>query len=230
MKKAIILCSGGLDSVVTAHHVRKQLGFEKITLLFFNYGQRGLTQERNMSLQCAKDIGAEFYEMHLPELSKISTSTITQEKDFSETEDLSDTREESAQWYVPCRNLIFLSFAIGLAEHFFLQEKCDCDIFVGFKNDGDETFPDASKEFVQNMNQTARCAQGKICICAPLIEKDKEDIVLLGSELQVDFRNTFSCYVGEKNHCGKCLACTLRQQGFYWAHVEDPTRYDYPSA
>ena len=62
-------------------------------------------------------------------------------------------------------------------------------------------------------------------IIAPLIKKDKEEVVLLGKKLGVKFKETFSCYVGKGKHCGVCLACRLRQEGFYWANVRDPTKY-----
>ena len=76
------------------------------------------------------------------------------------------------------------------------------------------------------MNKISR----KICektlrISAPFIKKDKEDIIQVGSELGVNFNLTRSCYADKKDHCGVCLACALRKQGFYWAGVPDPTRY-----
>jgi len=58
-----------------------------------------------------------------------------------------------------------------------------------------------------------------------LIEKDKEDIIILGKELGIDFKDTFSCYVGKEKHCGKCLACMLRKEGFYWSNIKDETEY-----
>lgn len=226
MKKAIVLCSGGLDSVVTAHYVKKKLDFSELTLLFFDYGQRSLAKEREMVAGCAKELDAEFLEIRLDPLRELSHSLITVEKEFNETKNLSDTKEESANWYVPCRNLVFLSFAISLAESRFLEDGFSREIFTGFKNDGKETFPDASPVFVADMNRVAQCAKGDVTISVPLIEKDKEDIVLLGKEFGVDFTRTFSCYVGKEKHCGKCLACKLRQQGFHWANVDDPSDYE----
>ena len=65
----------------------------------------------------------------------------------------------------------------------------------------------------------------KTRIIAPLIKKDKDEIVLLGNKLGVNFKDTYSCYNGSKEHCGYCLACKLRKAGFYWANIKDPTKY-----
>jgi len=141
---------------------------------------------------------------------------------------LKDTKKESDKWYVPCRNIIFLSYALSLAESLYDQKKEVYDIFVGFKDEGKEGFPDASQSFLDKFNDVSRIACKKdFRIIAPLINKDKEDIVLLGKEMKVKLENTFSCYSGEGNekHCGYCLACKLRQEGFYWANVEDKTKY-----
>lgn len=228
MKKAIVLCSGGLDSVVTAHYVKKRLKYKKIIILFFDYGQKALEQERKMSKICAVDLQGGFKEVKLKELGDLSNSLINKTRELKKLSrrDLKDTRKESEKWYVPCRNLIFLSYALALTETEFSKSGEIYDIFVGFKNDGKESFPDATSTFVKKINSLSR----EICkrsfkIFVPLIKKDKEEIILLGKELNVDFTKTFSCYVGKEKHCGVCLACKLRQEGFYWANAKDPTNY-----
>ncbi|MBU0907474.1 MAG: 7-cyano-7-deazaguanine synthase [Nanoarchaeota archaeon] len=228
MKSALVLCSGGLDSVSAAFFVKKKLNYEKITVLFFNYGQRNYAMERKCSEQCAKELDAEFFELDLKQLGAISTSLLNSGEDYKhlKKEDLKNTREESDKWYVPSRNLIFLSYAISFAESLMIKSSEIYDIFVGFKNEGTEPFLDATATFVEAMNRVSEVSsKGKFKIIAPLIEKDKEDIVNLARGLGVDFAKTFSCYVGMEKHCGTCLACRLRQQGFYWAGVEDPTEY-----
>ncbi|MFH1425632.1 MAG: 7-cyano-7-deazaguanine synthase [archaeon] len=227
MKDAIILCSGGLDSVVAAHFVEKRLEYGKIRVLFFDYGQKALEQERVCSRRCSSNLSSEFVEVKLDELGKLSTSLINRDGFVEEVKDLKDTSGENEKWYVPCRNLIFLSYALGLAEARFVEKGIVSDIFVGFKNEGKEPFPDATQEFVEKMNSVGKevCAS-RFEILAPLIDKDKEDIILLGKELGVDFRKTFSCYVGKEKHCGKCLACKLRKAGFEWSGVEDVSEYD----
>lgn len=226
MKKAIVLCSGGLDSVVTANYVKSK-GFNGIIILFFNYGQRSLARERTCSRACAKKLGAEFIEIKLGWLGKISTSAINKEnsiKEFS-VKNLKNTKKESEKYYVPCRNTVFLVHALALAESLAIREKNKYEIFVGFKNEGKESYPDTTPEFVYQMNKLSKIASKGIKIRAPLIKKDKEDIICLGKSLGVDFKKTFSCYLSNKDHCGKCLACALRKYGFYWANIEDPTKY-----
>ena len=228
MKKAIVLCSGGLDSVVTSFYVKKKLDYDSLTLLFFNYGQRSLKAERRCSKMCSRSLKAEFMEIKIRELKRFSSSLINESKKHNKLsrKDLKNTRKESGNWYVPCRNLIFLSYASAVAEYFFVKSKIKMDIFIGFKNDGKETFPDTTLEFVKKFNSlNAIISVGKFRLHAPLIKKDKEDIVLLGKKLDVNMKKTFSCYTSEKKHCGTCLACRLRQEGFYWAGLTDPTGY-----
>ncbi len=228
MKKAIVLCSGGMDSVITAHYVRKRLKYDKITLLFFNYGQKSLNSERKSVLKSARELKADFKKIKLPELKKLSTSLININGEIKKLnkEDLKNTKKESEKWYVPCRNLIFLSYALALGEKDFVNGRKRNDIFVGFKNEGKESFSDTTGKFVELVNKIShRGSEGKCRIYAPLIKKDKEDIVKLGMKLGVKLQDTFSCYIGNKKHCGKCLACMLRKEGFYWANELDETEY-----
>lgn len=228
-KKAIILCSGGLDSVVTAHYVKKKLNYNSIQVLFFNYGQKALDEERKASKLCARNIKAKFIEISLPELENLSTSLINLPGKTNKIgkEDLKDTKEESKKWYVPCRNLLFLSYASALADSIFIKSNMNSDIFIGLKCEGENSYPDTTKEFLTKMNSLlSTSCSFRIEIKAPLIDKDKEDIISLGNDLQVSLEKTFSCYVPKKKqHCGTCLACALRKQGFYWANIKDKTSY-----
>ncbi len=228
MNNGIILCSGGLDSVTTAFYVKKKLGFDKIIILFLNYGQRNLNAERKCSRKCAKNLSAEFKEIDLSELGKISTSMLnSSEKATKIKDDLKDTKKESGKWYVPFRNTIFLAYALAYAESFYVKRGEIYELFVGFKSEGKEAYPDTTPEFVEVMNKMQEVAGGgKFKINAPLIKMDKEDIVNLGNKLGINFKETFSCYVSpDEKHCGTCLSCRLRQAGFYWADVEDVTEY-----
>jgi 7-cyano-7-deazaguanine synthase len=220
MKNGIVLCSGGLDSVTTGHYVKSK-GYGNLLLLFFDYGQRNVIAERKFSKQCARDLRADFKEIKIRELKEISPSFLTSNKKANKLsrEDLRDTKEEAKNWYVPFRNGIFLSYAVALAESFFIKDKKKFDVFVGFKNEGEESYPDTTISFVRGFN-----ALQSIRVIAPLINKDKEDIVKLGDELGVDFKKTHSCYTSNK-HCGSCLSCMLRKEGFHWSGVKDPSVY-----
>jgi 7-cyano-7-deazaguanine synthase len=232
MKNAIILCSGGLDSVVTAYYIKKRLGYDKIKFLFFDYGQRALKQEKKASRFFCDKLKSEFIEVKLNWLGEISESLINSEKRIKKVsrEDLKDSKKEGDKYYVPFRNGIFLSHAIAFADSLFFKNKKKevWDIFVGFKCEGRESFPDTTREFVEAVNKLMKVSKIHGKVVAPLIEKDKEDIVLLGKELGVELNKTYSCYVGVKGsgrHCGVCLACKLRQEGFYWANVRDGSEY-----
>jgi 7-cyano-7-deazaguanine synthase len=228
MKNAIVLCSGGLDSVVTANYAKKRLNYNKIIILFFNYGQKTLIQERKCSKVCAKIINAEFKEIKIDWINSISGSFINKKGKIRRItkEDLKDTEEESKKFYVPHRNTLFITFALALAESIFVKSKKEYDILLGFKCEGKESYPDTTINFIKKFNNLSKTASsGNFKIIAPLIKMDKEDIILLGKKLNVDFKKTFSCYIGKNKHCGYCLACKLRQAGFYWANEKDPTLY-----
>ncbi len=227
-KNAIILCSGGLDSSVTSYYVKNKLKHDKLIILFFNYNQRTLDREKEASKRIAKKLNAKFIEINLKWLGDISNSLINTNKKAKKLtrKQLKDTKKESEKFYVPCRNTIFLINAIALAEALFIKEKKIYDIFVGFKNEGKESYPDTTIKFVKQMNKLSKIStnfKGKII--APLIKKDKEDIILLGKKLNLDLSKTYSCYVSNNIHCGSCLACQLRKAGFYWANLKDKTRY-----
>jgi 7-cyano-7-deazaguanine synthase len=228
-KNAIILCSGGLDSVTCAYYVKNNLKYENITLLFFNYNQKSLNQERESVKYCSNSIKSEFKEINLPELHNLSTSLINVSVKINAVnkENLKDTKEESKKWYVPCRNLLFLSYASALAESNFIKSNQESDIFIGFKCEGQDSYPDTTKEFLLKYNNLIAISSiSKINVLAPLIEHDKEDIISLAEKMKVPLEKTFSCYSPKNNiHCGKCLSCALRKQGFYWANIKDKTSY-----
>ena len=229
MKNAMILCSGGLDSVVTAHFVKKKLKYENIEIIFFNYGQRSIKKERIASKKCSRDIGAKFREIrldYLKEMLRCSLMGNIKNESKSDLENgLSDTKKESDKWYVPCRNMIFAVNCFSISEARSANGE-KWDLFVGFKNEGKEPFPDTTAKFVNRINSlNAIASKSKSRLFAPMIRKDKEDIIKIGRKLDVDLALTYSCYESKKEHCGKCLACRLRKSGFYWAGINDPTKY-----
>jgi 7-cyano-7-deazaguanine synthase len=231
MKNAIVLCSGGIDSSAAAYYVKKRLRYRKLIILFFDYGQRTLKQERKAARKIAKRLRAEFREIRVEELAKISASLINKSKVKKQElkvtrKELRDSKKQSEKYYVPCRNIVFLTYALALSESLQIRDKQAWDIFTGFKSEGKEAYPDTTKEFVDEINELKKVAttiKGKIK--APLIKLDKDEIILLGERLGVDFRNTYSCYISKEQHCGYCLACRLRQEAFYWANTKDPTKY-----
>ncbi len=227
MKRAIIVCSGGLDSVTLAHYVKKKLNYVDLYVLFFDYGQNSLILEEKYARLCAKDIGAKFMKVKIQDLKALMPSSLTRKKSAEKIsrKDLSDTRKESLRWYLPFRNGLFLSYALAFGENMFIQKKVKPTIFIGFKAEGSEHYPDTTPSFVKAVNNLSSIATQGIKVIAPFIDKDKDDIISLGFKLGVDFSKTISCYIGEKKSCGTCLACMLRKEGFYWANKIDPSIY-----
>ncbi|MBI2508141.1 7-cyano-7-deazaguanine synthase [Candidatus Woesearchaeota archaeon] len=230
MKNAIILCSGGLDSVVTSYKVRGEYG--KMKFLFFDYNQRSLREEEFCSRKIADKLNAEFIKIDLKWLGRISGSSINKRGKYKETseKDLEDSSKEITNWWIPARNSVFLVNALAFAEAEFLKNKERYDILIGLKNEGREHMKDTSPEFVKKINELAEegTHDGGYKIIAPLIELDKTEVIRLGEKLKVPFELTYSCYVESKNkleHCGKCLNCVLRKKSFYWSDVKDPTSY-----
>jgi 7-cyano-7-deazaguanine synthase len=220
-KKALILLSGGLDSITVLALAQKQ-GFLCYTLSF-NYGQR-----HNAELIAAQKIAthygvAEHKIIHLG-LDAIGGSALT-DKHIAVPQTLQTGIPVT---YVPARNTIFLSFALGWAE--VLQ--CD-DIFIGVNAVDYSGYPDCRPEFIQAFQTLANLAtkagvEGEVIkIHTPLIALSKAQIIQQGLALGIDYSQTVSCYSAdtEGRACGTCDACRLRKIGFQEAGVTDPTRY-----
>jgi 7-cyano-7-deazaguanine synthase len=222
MKRAVILLSGGLDSV-TALAMAKQQGFECYTLSF-DYGQRHdveLVAAENLS----KQVGAVEHKVIDIDLRTIGGSALTDnELDVPEGQH----KEGIPITYVPARNTVFLSIALGWAEVLSAEA-----IFVGVNAVDYSGYPDCRPEFVAAFEQLANLAtksgvEGqKITIHAPLIKLTKAEIIMQGTSLGIDYSQTISCYQADNDGraCGVCDSCQFRKQGFAQAGLADPTRY-----
>jgi len=224
MKQAIILVSGGLDSYVLAHSLRKENG-TKILLLFFDYAQKSLVQELACVKSLAKEIDSKLKIIKLPFLGKLSTSLLNKKNQTGE--------EEIIKWYVPFRNTMFISAALALAESIFLKTSLNYDIYLGIKYEGNLRFKDTTPDFIIQMNQLSKTVaeKGKYSIKAPFLDKDKEEVLELAKNLRLNLENTFSCYTPPKSpsliHCGKCAGCLSRKKAFRFSksQIEDPSIY-----
>lgn len=219
--KAVVLVSGGLDST-TVLAIAKSQGYECYTLSF-DYGQRHRA-ELIAAERTAKELGAVEHKVVNLDLRTIGGSALT--------DDQIDVPEEETGGipvtYVPARNTVFLSIALGWAEVLGAQ-----DIFIGVNAVDYSGYPDCRPAFIEAFEHLANLAtkagvEGqKMNIQTPLIDLSKAEIVQLGEKLGVNYGLTVSCYqaTDEGLACGKCDSCRLRRQGFTAANMVDPTRY-----
>jgi len=220
-KKAIILLSGGLDSITVLAQAKQQ-GYQCYALSF-DYGQR-----HNAELDAARKIALDYHtEEHKVinlGLGSIGGSALTDDH----IEVPNTPQEGIPVTYVPARNTVFLSFALGWAE-----VVGSCDIFIGVNAVDYSGYPDCRPAFIEAFQTLANLATkvgvegSEIKIHAPLIHLSKADIIKQGTALGVDYKHTVSCYSADKKGraCGICDACRLRKVGFADAQVEDSTRY-----
>lgn len=220
-KKAIVLLSGGLDSA-TCLALARENGFTPVALSF-DYGQR-----HHAELAAARRLASAFdvqdHRILRLDLGAIGGSALTDTSIAVPTEASSGIPVT----YVPARNTVFLSFALGLAEVMAAD-----DIFIGVNAVDYSGYPDCRPEFIHAFERMANLAtkagvEGRrLHIHTPLIALSKADIIRTGLRLGVDYSLTVSCYQADADGraCGRCDSCRLRRQGFADAGVDDPTRY-----
>lgn len=219
--KAVVLLSGGLDSY-TAAAVARRDGFE-VNALSFNYGQRHV-RELDASRAVAAALGvARHLELDL-DLTRIGGSSLTSSQ-IDVPKDQPIDPKVIPSTYVPARNTIFLSIAMGWAE--VLEAS---DIFIGVNALDYSGYPDCRPEFIRAFEQMGRLAtkagvEGRpLTIHTPLLELSKADIIRLGLSLGLDYGLTHSCYdpTPDGGPCGHCDSCRLRAAGFDEARAADP--------
>lgn len=222
MPKAVVLLSGGLDSATTLALAMEQ-GFTCYALSL-DYGQR-----HNAELAAAKRIaqaaGVADHKIIRLNLDEIGGSALTDPAIAVPQQ----PGEGIPVTYVPARNTVFLSLALGWAEVIGADA-----IFIGVNQVDYSGYPDCREAFIDAFQQLANVAtraaveEGRhITVQTPLIHMDKAAIIREGSRLGVDYSLTVSCYTAdaEGRACGNCEACRLRRAGFQAAGIADPTVY-----
>ncbi|MBX3368253.1 MAG: 7-cyano-7-deazaguanine synthase QueC [Phycisphaeraceae bacterium] len=236
-RRAVVLLSGGLDSAVTLAVAQAQgLTCHAIS---FDYGQR-----HKVELDAARKIAAQLHAADhriIPlDLRLIGGSALTADIDVPKVRTAPSGTAVGGQsgdsssipiTYVPARNLVFLSIALGLAEVVGAR-----DIFIGANAVDYSGYPDCRPAFIDSFERTANLAtkdgvEGRpFRVRAPLIDLTKADIIRRGTELGVDLSLTTSCYDPDPRgfSCGSCDSCRIRIKGFADANIPDPTRYATP--
>ncbi len=223
--KAVVLLSGGMDSA-TAAAVALDRGFE-VHALSFRYGQRH-AKELEAARRVADHLGLRRHVVLDIDLRAFGGSALTADLDVPKDTPLERIGSGIPVTYVPARNTIFLSFALGWAETLEAA-----DIFIGANALDYSGYPDCRPEYIAAFERMANLAtragvEGRrLRVHTPLISLSKAEIVKLGTGLGVDYALTWSCYdpAPDGTACGRCEACILRRKGFSQAGIEDPATY-----
>lgn len=227
--KAVVLLSGGLDST-TAAAIAKAEGFE-LYAISFSYGQR-----HRREIDCARRVGERLgvarhvvteFDLRLWGGSALTDDIdvpLDMEPPSSQGRQETEKETDIPVTYVPARNTIFLSFALGFAEVVGADT-----IVIGVNQLDYSGYPDCRGEYIEafermaNLATKAGTADGRhMRIYAPLLDMSKAEIIRRGLELGVDYSLTWSCYQGLDAPCGRCDSCVLRAEGFRAAGAEDP--------
>ncbi len=222
--RALVLCSGGVDSTTLLAMAVDRYGSENVVALSISYGQR-----HEKELKAARDVARYYHvEQRFLDLAAIfadsSCSLLAHsEKDIpreSYAEQLEQADTKLVSTYVPFRNGLFLSSAASMA----LSLECSVLYYGAHQDDwAGNAYPDCSREFVAAMNNAIREGTGgELHMEAPFVEWSKADIVKKGLELNVPYELTWSCYEGGDKPCGVCATCINRKRAFELNGSIDP--------
>lgn len=221
MSKTIVLVSGGMDSLVCAGLAMKEK--QEVYFLHMNYGQKTSSRER-----LSFDKIADYYHVPIERrkvidmafLKQIGGSSLTD--DTMNIGDYSGDSDQIPSSYVPFRNSIILSLAVSWAEVVGAKS-----LYIGANYEDSPGYPDCRPSYYQVFNKLIEegTKEGDIRILTPVISLKKKDIVIRGSELQVPFELSWSCYKNTEKACGICDSCALRLRGFREARIADPIEY-----
>ena len=227
-RPAIVLSSGGLDST-TCLAIARDAGYAPLYSLSFDYGQRH-RHELAAAAKVAKHFRVAEHRVILIDLRQFGGSALTADIAVPKDRDESQMSGDIPITYVPARNTIFLSYALGWAEVLDVR-----DVFIGVNAIDYSGYPDCRPEFIAAFEAMANLAtrmtteskSQRFKIHAPLIHLSKAQIIRRGVELGVDYSMTHSCYDPDAagRACGRCDSCLLRKRGFAEAGVQDPTTY-----
>jgi 7-cyano-7-deazaguanine synthase len=222
-RRALIVCSAGLDSTVAARLMQIK-GYE-ITLLHFKYRHRAEKREEEQVKRIAKYLGCDLILVDtalFKDVIKHSRLTDTYEEIVKERD--GEVGAELAYEWVPARNLIFLSIATGIAEAYGYET-----IAIGVNLEEGGAYPDNEMIFIEKLNEVLPYAtnlQKRVRILMPVGNLMKHEIVKLGIEINAPLHLTWSCYEGGEKHCGRCGPCYMRKKAFEMNGLKDVVEYE----
>lgn len=225
LSKAVVVCSGGLDSTVAAYLAEYTFG--DVALISFDYGQRH-KKELEYAKRIATHLGASHEVVDLAAISRLIDNSALTNKDIAVPHGhYEDSNMKTT--VVPNRNMIMISIAAAYAVNIGAEH-----VVVGVHGGDHFIYPDCRPEFIKSVNETVYLANkgysqfaldGNRTVFAPFINMSKAGIVEVGARHNVPFQDTWSCYEGGEHHCGRCATCIERKEAFEVAGVKDPTIY-----
>lgn len=216
MVKSLILLSGGLDSLVSLGLKKDELNVE--LALTFDYGQKSAKEEIEASKKICDYYGIEHKVIKLDWLKDITKTSLVSEDSVPTGEELRDSKESAKSVWVPNRNGLFLNIAGCFADSYNYDY-----ILIGANKEEAQTFSDNRQEFIDSVNEEFKFSTQKSLppkVVAPLINNDKNDIVMLALKSHVPLELTRSCYQGGEKHCGICESCVRLKNALLANHDE----------
>lgn len=212
MIKSIILLSGGLDSLVSLGLKKDELNVE--LALTFNYGQKSALQEIEASKRICEYYGIKHEVIKLDWLKNITTTSLVSDTEVPTGEELTDGNNSMKSVWVPNRNGLFLNIAGSFADSYGYNY-----ILIGANKEEAQTFSDNTQEFINAVNEEFEYSTQNVPkVVAPLINYNKNDIVMLALSNGVPLELTRSCYQGGEKHCGICESCVRLKKSLLANH------------
>lgn len=217
MVQSIILLSGGLDSLVSLGLKHKELN---ITLaLTFDYGQKSVSKEITASKKICQHYNIQHEVIILDWLRNITQTALVRGNNIPTGDELNTPEQSAKSVWVPNRNGLFLNIAGSYADSFGYDY-----ILIGANKEEGLTFPDNTQEFIDAVNNEFEFSTQKHPkVVAPLINYDKNDIVMLALQNSIPLELTMSCYQSEEGHCGICESCTRLKNALALNHDQKYT-------
>jgi 7-cyano-7-deazaguanine synthase len=202
---------------------------DEVEAVGIDYGQRHI-KELNAAVQMCQMIGVPYSRIVVPN-DLLAGAMLTSDKPIPE-QSYSDLPVGMSPTYVPFRNGLMLSLLAAKAQKWVMEDRGarrKASIYIGSHAEDAENdaYPDCSVDFMQSMAKVIDIGTyGMVKLVRPLIAMKKADVIRYGQGVGVPWNMTWSCYKGEDVHCGKCMTCRARQDGFKAAGVDDPTKYE----